>query len=290
MADLHAAEQFVHGTGRVLDRRRLDVLLHGADPTPVRDAVAAYRNADGGFGHGLEMDGRGPASQPASVELALRTLDECDAWDEALVRGACDWLQATAPDAGGTPFVDPAIEGWPHAPWWVPEPGLPPSLTTTGQVVRPLLARGVEHPWLDGALEWLWTQVDRVEELEGIGGGYELRGLLCFLDRVPDEARAQAALDRVWEQGVRAGLLAVDPAATGEVQRPLDLAPVPGGRLRDRLAQAVWDDHVDHLAAAQREDGGWTFSWPAWSPVAEAEWRGVVTVDAVRVLLAHGRT
>lgn len=43
------------------------------------------------------------------------------------------------------------------------------------------------------------------------------------------------------------------------------------------------------LDFAQREDGGWSFSWPAWSPVAEAEWRGSVTVGALLVLRANGR-
>ena len=31
------------------------------------------------------------------------------------------------------------------------------------------------------------------------------------------------------------------------------------------------------------------FTWLAWSPVAEAEWRGVVTIEAVKTLRAHGR-
>ena len=32
-----------------------------------------------------------------AVEMALRILDEADAWDDALVRGACDWLATVAP-------------------------------------------------------------------------------------------------------------------------------------------------------------------------------------------------
>ena len=72
---------------------------------PVRDAVAAYRNADGGFGHGLEPDGRTPGTQPAATEQALRILDQADAWDEELARGACDQLQAAAPPEGGAIFV-----------------------------------------------------------------------------------------------------------------------------------------------------------------------------------------
>ena len=38
------------------------------------DAVAAYRNDDGGFGHGLEPDKLAPASQPLDVEVALERL------------------------------------------------------------------------------------------------------------------------------------------------------------------------------------------------------------------------
>src|SRR5712671_1276591 len=116
--DRDAAVQFLAASGRVLDRRRYERLFAGGDATPVRDAVAAYRNPDGGFGHGLEPDGRDPASQPAAIELALRILDQADAWDSDLVTGACDWLQANAPAEGGAVFVEPTSEGWPHAPWW----------------------------------------------------------------------------------------------------------------------------------------------------------------------------
>ena len=30
------------------------------------------------------------------------------------------------------------------------------------------------------------------------------------------------------------------------------------------------------------------FNWLAWSPAAEREWRGFLTVDALRLLHAHG--
>jgi pimeloyl-ACP methyl ester carboxylesterase len=44
-----------------------------------------------------------------------------------------------------------------------------------------------------------------------------------------------------------------------------------------------------HLAAAQGEDGGWTFNWPAWNAAAELAWRGYVTVEAPVVLPANDR-
>ncbi len=46
---------------------------------------------------------------------------------------------------------------------------------------------------------------------------------------------------------------------------------------------------LDHLAAGQRDDGGWTFNWPAWSPAAEHDWRGYITVEALATLRANDR-
>ena len=69
------------------------------------------------------------------------------------------------------------------------------------------------------------------------------------------------------------------------VPRARPRGPPPPGRKR----AAVIEAHLDYLGRAQRDDGGWTFSWLAWSPAAEFEWRGRVTVDATRILRAAGR-
>ena len=281
--DADAAAQFIAANARVLDRRRFEVLVEGAAPGPVRDAVAAYANADGGFGHALEPDGRAPGSQPASVEVALRTLDEVDAWDQALVGAACDWLQRAAPPAGGAAGVLPAIEGWPHAPWWAPEDG--PSLVTTGRIAGTLHARGFAHPWLDRATAVCWELVEGLEA----PNGYEALGAAAFLEHVPDAERAAAALPRLSAVLHERELVALDPEATGGRIGPLVFAPEPDSRARALFEAVTVDAHLDHLAGAQRDDGGWMFDWPAWSPAAERDWRGSVTVDALRVLRANGR-
>jgi hypothetical protein len=281
--DLAAAARFVAGHARVLDRRRFERLFEGGDARPVRDAVAAFRNADGGFGHALEPDGRTPASQPAAIALALETLDEVDAWDEELVAGACEWLAANAPDEGGASFVEPTVEGWPHAPWWQAEPGRPASFFSTGKIAGTLHARRVDHPWLVRATELLWRRIDELAD----PGPYELRGVVAFLDHVPDRSRAEQALERVGQLVI--GAVALDPAAEGEVHSPLDFAPYPDSIARRLFDDATIEAHLDHLAAAQAEDGGWTFNWLAWSPVAASEWRGSRTVDALRTLRANGR-
>jgi len=134
--DFTAAAGFVAASARVLDQRRFQRLVEDGPAAPVRDAVAAYRNEDGGFGHALEPDCRAPGSQPPAAAMALRIMDE---------------------------------------------------------TARALF----------------------------------------------DDATVQA--------------------------------------------------HLDHLAQGQKDDGGWTFNWPAWSPAAERDWRGFLTVDALRLLRANGR-
>jgi hypothetical protein len=245
--------------------------------------VAAYRNDDGGFGHALEPDLRAPASQPAAVEMALRIMDAADAWDERLVRDAIDWLTSIAPAEGGATFVLPTLSQGPHAPWWVPAEGNPVSLIQTGQIAGVLYARGFTHPWRDAATEVMWRGIDQLTD----PNAYEMFGVLAFLQHVPDRARAENALQRIGPM-LRA-LVALDPNAEGETHSPLDFAPLPDSIARSLFDDATIETHLDHLAGAQLEDGGWTFNWPAWSPAAEADWRGFLTVDALRVLRANGR-
>ena len=104
---------------------------------------------------------------------------------------------------------------------------------------------------------------------------------------MPDRERAESALERA-EAAIRK-IATLDPDAPGEAHGPLDFAPSP-----DSLARRLFDDatiaaHLDHLAAGQQDDGGWTFNFPAWSPAQEADWRGSFTVDALDTLRRNER-
>jgi hypothetical protein len=283
--DFDAAGAFIAGNARVVDRRRFERLFGDGDAQPVRDAVAAYRTADGGFGHALEPDCRAPGSQSLAVEMALRIMDETDAWDEALVRGACDWLAAVAPAEGGAAFVEPTLADWPHAPWWVAEEGHPASVICTGLIAATLHARRFSHPWLDQATELTWTLIDALAE----PGPYDMRAVFSFLQRVPDRDRARTVFGRVGPLVIECRLVTLDQEETSEAHFPLDFAPEPGSLARELFDEATIKADLDRLAQAQREDGGWTFNWLAWSPTAEREWRGFLTVDALRILRANGR-
>src|SRR5204863_2708679 len=115
---LAAARGFLDREGRLVERRLATVLFDGADPGGVVDAVRAYRNADGGFGHGLEPDKRCPASLPIDMEIALDVIDAAGIDDASVVGSACDYLASVAAPDGAVPLAFPVIEGWPRAEHW----------------------------------------------------------------------------------------------------------------------------------------------------------------------------
>jgi hypothetical protein len=282
---LDTAAGFVWRTGRLIDRYRFAHLFLGGDRAQVLAALAAYQNPDGGFGNALEPDLRGPASQPEPVEVAFRVLDELDAMDDPMVAAACDWLVTASTPEGGVPFVLPSALEHPRAPWWQTEPDPPAGLVPTAAIAGLLHKHRVDHPWLEGATAFTWRAVDAMTDTNP----YEVRSVLPFLDHVPDRERAEAAFRRVGELTLAKGLVALDPAATGEVHGPLDFAPSPDAMARRLFGDEVIEAHLDHLLAAQRPDGGWTVNFPAWTEAAGLEWRAFITVHNLGVLRAYGR-
>jgi hypothetical protein len=282
---LDAAERFLWLNARLIDRLRYLHLFKGDDAGPVLDALRAYQNPDGGFGHALEPDLRGPRSQPAPVASALEVLDEIGAGADPMVGRACDYLLTITTADGGVPFVLPSARDFPRAPWWEAGDDPPASLVTTPAIAGTLHKLGVAHPWLERATEFCWRRLERFEAQHF----YELRGVLIFLAHVPDRQRAESCFERIGPQMFERKLVELDPHAPGEVHGPLDFAPVPHAMARRLFADDLMASHLDALAARQQEDGGWTVNWTIWTPAAGPEWRGWATVHALSTLRAYGR-
>jgi hypothetical protein len=280
--NLSAAERFVHANARLLDRLRLAVLLHAAPTAPVLQALRAYRNVDGGFGHALEPDVRAPESEPASTLQALEVLAEVDALDDPMVPDAAAWIATIANADGGLPFVLPTSAAYPHAPWMTPSAG--GSHLTFAIAARLWEARSSD-PWLPRASEWCWQKLDNADEL----GGYWVKFALEFLDAIPDDERAVAAVETLRSQLSADGSLPVEGGTADERLTPLTLSPRPGLRSRALFSAEQIEAGLDALERGQADDGGWTFDWLAWSDGQSVEWRGSVTLRALATLGAHDR-
>jgi hypothetical protein len=283
--NIEAAERFMLGDARLLDRHRLAVMLHGASVTPVVDALRAYRNVDGGFGHALEPDVRAPESEPTSTLQALEVLAEIDALDDPALVGdmladAAAWIATIANADGGVPFVLPTAAAHPHAPWM--EPSAEGSHLTFAIAARLTEAR-VTDPWVAHATQWCWNKLENVDAL----GGYWVKFALNFLDSVPDEERARAAIETFRSRLSGDGSLPVEGGTADERITPVAMSPRPGLRSRALFTQDQIDADLDALERRQQDDGGWTFDWLAWSPGQTVEWRGTVTLQALETLRAH---
>jgi hypothetical protein len=283
MIDLPAARTFVAAHGRLLDRSRFALLADGAPAEPVLRALAAYANADGGFGRALEPDVRDPASQPIAVLAALDVLHEAGAGDHPLGGAALDWLGTISADDGGIPFLLPSAAEWPCAPFLTP--GEAASFHMTAAVTAAALRLGAgAHPWVERATAYCW------DHLPGEGAfAYELHFTLEFLDAVPEPDRAAAALEALRPHIPRDRGLPVRGGTSGE-ELGLDVLAARPGRSRTLFDAEAVERAIDAHLATQRDDGGWDFDWLAWNPAVAWEWRGRRTADAVALLRENGRS
>ena len=276
--DVAAAERFLLENARLIDRHRAAVLLHGARAEPVLAALRAYRNPDGGFGHALEPDVRGPHSEPACTLRALEILEEIGRLDDPMVPAAAAWLDAVACDDGGIPFVMPETERYPRAPWMVPSDG---GSQVTYAFAALLRQAGLPSEPMDA---WCWERIE-----SGGLGGYAILFALRFLDAAPDAERAGAAIERLRAQLDPDGSIPVQGGVEGERLRALHLAGGLGSRSRSLFSAEQLAAGYEELEAGQLDDGGWEFDFLHWSPGQALEWRGIVTLEALSALSAGGR-
>ena len=67
------------------------------------------------------------------------------------------------------------------------------------------------------------------------------------------------------------------------------VAPEADSRWRSLFTDAQIQGHLDRLLKNQQDDGGWPIAWEPPSEAARCEWRGAVTLGALRTLTSYGR-
>jgi hypothetical protein len=290
--DLAAVSGFMTRHARILDRRRFELMTGQTDPSAVLAALRAYRNRDGGYGHGLEPDLRAPESQPAAALHAFEVFAEIAPVTAPDAAELCDWLDSVSLADGGLPFALPIEDPSGCAPFWANADPNAFSLQITSIVAAnanrvaahdPTVAA---HPWLARATR---RCLSAIEALSAAPAAYELAFAVRFLDSVHErEAAAPTLLARLAEYVPHDGRLRVTGGLPDETLWPLDLAPEPGRPARTMLDEASLAADLERLAGEQNADGGWTVDFQSYSPAAALEWNGYVTVRAVSILRDNG--
>ncbi|MET7452297.1 hypothetical protein ABZT03_10460 [Streptomyces sp. NPDC005574] len=293
---LSLAEHFVWLTARVLEQRLFAYHFLNASADPVETALDAHRNEDGGYGHALEPDLRGPVSQPLHTARALSVLDAVGRCGGQRVERVCRYLTSVSTPDGALPAIHPSQRGYPAAPF-LPIVDDPPSdLLATGPVVGLLHRNEVWHAWLFRATDFCWQAIERLERSHP----YEIEAAVSFLDSAPDRPRAEAVADRLGRMVREQRLVVLDmdrldayPVApgyaSGEHHFPHDYARRPSSLARAWFTDEEMTRSLDHLQSQQQEDGGWPIRWRQWAPGSALEARPMVTIDALHTLRAHGR-
>ncbi len=280
---LEAAQTFIWGNARLLERLLFAYLFKEGKRQPVIAALRAYQNDDGGFGHALEPDKRTPNSQPVDQDFALRVLDGLG-FDEEMAQRVCGFLMSITTDEGGVPFVLPTVRNAPRADWWNTDDNPPASINPTASIAGLLYKYGCHHVWLDKVTPFCWRKIENLHE----GSAHDFLCAISFLENTPDRERAEQAFQKISAQLFAKNLIAFDPQAEGYVKKPLEWAPTPNSLCRHLFDDSVIDNHLEAMASQQQVDGGWPISWPAISPMCEWEYRGVVTIRALKTLKAYG--
>ena len=71
------------------------------------------------------------------------------------------------------------------------------------------------------------------------------------------------------------------PAASGPATSP---STRPASPYADSIRRGV-----EYLVSSQQPDGSWPITWDPPGATSAMEWRGILTLWAVRILVAHGR-
>jgi hypothetical protein len=274
-----AGRDFVRLEGRLVENRLFATVFDGADPAGVVDALRGYQNADGGFGHGLEPDKRCPDSLGLDVETAFDILLAAGARDEVMIRRAADWLASVATAEGAVSLAAPVIENYPraeHMSEWTYQPSLNPTAGLVGRLHK----LEVEHPWRELAGAWCAAQLAAELPTEA----HSLHESLEFLEHTGD-----IDLDRVREWLPKVSYYRADAADPSYGVTPLQFAPTPESPWRALFSEAQLEAHLDRLIADQQADGGWAITWEPPGHAATLEYRGIVTVGALRTLKAYNR-
>lgn len=80
-SDFELTKNWIYRNARHLDLARWRYHVEGGCKTEVLNALFAYQNSDGGFGHALEVDSWNPNSTPIQTAEAIKILQEIDFTD-----------------------------------------------------------------------------------------------------------------------------------------------------------------------------------------------------------------
>lgn len=297
-AAFEASRRFIEEDARPLEIARFHHTFDGASAAEVRSALAAYQNADGGFGRALEPDLRCPDSSALCTAIALLTLRAIGAGgNEPLVASAIAYLLARLDRERLEWLIIPraALES-PHAPHWnhtsetelFERFGLNPAAEILGYL----------YDYPEQAPDELRASLaERVMGRLSERKPLEMHELLCYLHLLECRNLSEGLRDRLLAKLTKLldAAIASDPAEWEQYSlRPLQVIGNPDSPFIAGRRELV-ELNLDYEISTQNADGSWTPSW-SWGGAypeewerARREWSGLITLEKLLTLARFGR-
>jgi hypothetical protein len=298
------ARDFLLSEGRPLEKEMFRLEFGEGSVNEVLTQLAAYQNADGGFGHALEPDVRTPSSSALCTEIGLRMLAELHTpADHPVVAAAVKYaLDTLDPETKVWRVVSADNNDHPHAPWWHDDAG---SLARTFDDFRVIPRAGilavlyhyaelVPADWLTAVIAATLADI-KMQDVEKFGGGGDA---LVYTRRLAEASGLPADI-KVWliprAQEIADQIVAREPVQwTQYCAPPLKLAPTLKAVTAEVLNDCI-PAHLDYLIKSQSPEGYWEVTW-SWGdfypddwPQAKQEWRSDLTLTTLITLKAFGR-
>ena len=292
------AQVFINETARPLERTLFAFYFTHGNREAVIAELAKFQNKDGGFASCLESDTRWCGSSPLGAMKALRTLTDVGApADDPRVKGVIRFLLASFDDKQGVWHALPKeANSAPHASWWavredtgkceVESPVFPTAaLAGYLQKYSEGLPSGFEQRITESSLNYLASAPVNMK-MPDIESLVELVRLLPSGQSTAGFRKLNRVLSLVVVQDTKQW--------NSYNLKPLTFVHSPRSPLYTGMEEAA-AANLDYIISAQKSDGGWglTWSWedrnPAAWKLAEKEWRGVVTLEALQTLEAFRR-
>lgn len=294
------ARAFMYRCARPLELALWQHRFEGGSADQVLNALQAYQNEDGGFGHALEADNWNPDSSPLTTQTAIAILFDLDVpADHPIIAGILRYL-----DSGRDfdeahrqwPGSIPSNNDHPRAIWWTWENKEAFDYNPTAALAAFILryARRDSVLYRKGlaiaqqAIDWLLAQEPFAEkhvvflfmQLAHFAQGHPLSGLDRLHARLMEQVPLCVCTD-LSKYGVE------------YVDRPTDLIDGPSHPFYPVIAEAAKAE-CRFLIDSQQEDGAWPVPWQWYNEykdefaVARVWWQGHIVLKHITYLKNFG--
>ena len=285
------ARDFILTNARMIERRLFHYHFEQGDATGVFHAVYAYRNTDGGFGHGMEPDTASPESQPLFSIMALESLEEAGLLSkDLLLKDFMPYFERITTPKGGIPWMFrptnayPCEEHFKTVKEWA-------ALSTTAPLLGLLEKYNVNHPWMEKAEAFVWDEIERIKEKHTFCHLCTPRRL-TFLENTKNQAKADKALADLKTYILADGVLCNNSKEEGwglyGKPHSLMYAPAPKSILSPIFSLEQIEQDLNGLIEKQEKDGRWD-TWYGLSEGMKLEWAGIQTLWTLKVLKNYNK-